>query len=279
MVGREFQFRKKRELGEIINDSFEFLKEEIRPVFQLIIPYVLPFILLYGGLQVYVQMKFINAIDFSDPESLLGNIGPVYLNVLLSSLFAVFVQSLLVGTFYSYLEVYIRKGKNNFDLEEIKPVLFSNTLVALGANLILYFLVLLGVFMCILPGIYFANTLSPLVMVLLFEKKNITDGFSWTWRLVHSQWWQTFLLNLLGVVITYVAGFVVSIPTQLTESGAQVVGIEATTSTGFPDWYWVLIGISTVVSTIFWLVPYTFLAFQYFNLKERNDPEPPAQQF
>jgi hypothetical protein len=38
------------------------------------------------------------------------------------------------------------------------------------------------------------------------------------------------------------------------------------TPTEFPDWYWVLIGISTVVSSILYIIPYTFLAFQYFNL-------------
>lgn len=275
MAEKEFQFEKKRELVEIISDSFDFLKAEIKPVSRLIIPHVLPFILLYGGLQVYVQMNLLESIDFTDPDSFLGNIGPVYLNILFSSLFAVFVQSLLVGTFYSYLEFYVKKGKNNFDLEEIKPVLFSNTLIALGANIALYFLVILGVLMCILPGIYIANSLSPVVMILLFERKNITDGFVQTWKLVNVNWWNTFLLNLLGVVIIYLAGFIVTLPTSFVGTESMVIGAE-TTVTDFPNWHWALVGLSTVVSSILWLVPYTFLSFQYFNLKERMNSNPPV---
>jgi hypothetical protein len=268
MTGREFKFQKRRELGEIISDSFEFLKSEIRPVFRLILPYVFPFVLLYGGLQVYVQMIILNNVDFSDPESLLGNIGPVYLNIFFSSLFAVFVQSLLVGTYYSYLEFYIKKGRNNIDFEEIKSTLFPNTLIALGANFVLYFLVILGVFMCILPGIYIANTLSPLVMVLFFERKNLSESIVRTLKLVQLQWWNTFVLNLLGIIIIYLAVFILTLPANFIAGNNQTIGAEVL-SADIPDWQWVVIGISNAISALLWLIPYTFLAFQYFNLKER----------
>ena len=279
MSDKEIQFQKVRETGEIINDSFEFLREEIRPVSKLILRYVLPFILVYGGLQVYIQMKVLGSIDFSDPESFLGDIGPIYTNILLASLFAVFVQSLLAGTFYSYVEIYVRKGKGNFDPADIGPALFSNTLVALGANLLLYFITLIGVILCILPGIYFANSLSPLVIVLFMEKKGLADALSRTWRLVHTQWWNTFLLNVLGVVIIYAAGFVVTLPASFVGGMSAAGGFQGDKITTFPDWYWVLSGLSTVVSALLWVVPYTFLAFQYFNLKERNAPAPPAEDF
>lgn len=277
MTDKNIQFQKVRELGEIIGDSFEFLKEEFRPLSKLILQYVFPFILMYGGLQVYVQMKVIGSIDFSDPEGLFNNIGPLYMNILLSSLFAVFVQSLLIGTFYSYLQLYIEKGKGNFSLEDVSPVLFPNTLKALGASFVLYFLVLLGVMMCILPGIYLANSLSPLVMVLLFEKKSLADALVRTWKLVHTGWGNTFVLNLLAVVIVYAAGFVVTLPNFFTGTG-EVIGGQGAGSNEVSTISWVLVGLSTVVSSLFWIVPFTFLAFQYFNLRERNEPAPPAHQ-
>lgn len=272
MIEREIQFQKKRELGEIISDSFEFIKQEFRSLGKLILQYVLPFILLYGGLQVYVQMKVFTSIDFSDSEWIFSNLGPLYMNILLSSLFAVFVQALLIGTYYSYIVIYIKKGKNNFTLEDISAVLFPNTLKALGASFVVYFLVLIGVIMCVLPGIYFANSLSPLVMVLLFEKKSIAHALSRTWKLVHTDWWNTFVLNLLGVVIIYVAGFIVTLPGMLFGQNNMVPGGQQAGATDFSAWYWIIVGLSTIVSALFWIVPFTFLAFQYFNLRERNEP-------
>ena len=129
MADKEIQFRKRREIGDIFTDSLQFLKQEYRPLSKLIGIYVLPFILLYGFVQVFIQKNVISQFDFSNPETLVANIGPMYMNLLLFSLFGLFVQSLLAATYYSYVEVYIKKGRGNFDLSEIltKSTLVSRT--------------------------------------------------------------------------------------------------------------------------------------------------------
>ena len=86
---------------------------------------------------VYLQKNFISKIDFTDPEAFLAVIGPVYLNVFLFSLLGLFVQSLLIATYYSYIEVYVKKGKGNFDFSDITPYLFSNGLMAIGASIVI----------------------------------------------------------------------------------------------------------------------------------------------
>ncbi len=125
MIQKEIEFRKKREMGDIFTDSFEFIRQEIKPISKLVAIYVLPFLILYGFVQIYLQKNVISKIDFTDTEALLENIGPVYLNVFIFALFGLFVQSLLIATYYSYIEVYIKKGKGNFDLS-----VFSQTILA-----------------------------------------------------------------------------------------------------------------------------------------------------
>jgi hypothetical protein len=276
MEQKEIQFRKKRELGEIISDSFEFLKQEHKPLLRLIAIYVLPFLILYGIVQVQVQIKILGGVDFTNPETLMENLGPIYSNVFITSLFSLFVLSLLAATFYSYLEIYIKKGKGNFELSEISSRLFNNGLIALGANLLLFIAVTFGVLLCILPGIYFANTFSLVLMIAIFEKRGISEAFSQSWNLVNKQWWNTFLLNILAVVIIWLIGFFVSLPVILFGVGNSIVGLQETGPIDQPLWYWILNGLSTVVAAIFYVVPYTFLAFQYFNLKERFLPESPT---
>ncbi len=276
MSDKNIQFRKKRELGEIVSDSFEFLKLEIKPISRLILIYVLPFVLIYGGLQVFVQMKISGSIDFSNSEELLANIVPLYKNIFLSSLFGLFVQSLLIGTYYSYIEMYIKKGKGNFTVSDISAGLFSNTLLALGANFVLFVIVLIGVILCILPGIYFANSLSLVVIIFIFEKKGIGSAFTRTWQLVHTQWLNTLLINILGILVVYAAGFVLSIPAMFSGASSAFFSLKETGSLDYPTYYWVLMVLSTVVSSLLWIIPYTFLAFQFFNLNERNSATPPV---
>lgn len=267
------EFRKKRELSEIITDSVQFLKQEYKPLSQLILRYVVPFLILYAVVQVNFQMKIFGSLDLSDPEALMENIGPFYLNIFLFSLFGIFIQSLLIGTFYSYLEVYIKKGKGNFELSEITPVLFSNGLIALGAGLVWFLISMIGLTLCLVPGFYFANTFSLVVFISLFERKGLSNAMSRSWNMVNSQWWNTLLLNIVAIVIVWVAGFVLSLPIVLAGTGNAVLGVAESGTIDQPQWYWVATGVISVISSLFWIVPYTFLAFQYFNIEERENPK------
>lgn len=269
MIDKEIQFRKKRELDEIISDTFKFLNQEKRILLKLIINYVLPFIILYALALFYFQKNIFSKINISDTEKLLSNIGPVYLNLALFTLFGVFVQSLLVGTFYSYLEIYIKKGKGNFELSEVTSLLFSNGLLALRAGIFIYVAILLGTIMCILPGIYFANTFSIAAFVFIFEKQGFNNAVIRSAKLVNSFWWNTFILNFTGIVLIWAVGFVFTIPSLIAGISVNIFELNGVVQPDLPTWFWILNGVSTIFSSVLWIIPYTFLAFQYFNLEER----------
>lgn len=269
MIEKEIQFRKTREIGDIFSDSFEFIRQEIKPVSKLIGIYVFPFLLLYGLVQVYLQKNVISRFDFSNPDTFLENIGPIYLNMFLFSLFGLFIQSLLIAAYYSYIEVYIEKGKGNFDLSEITPHLFSNGLLAIGGSILLFFLVMIGVVLCIIPGIYFANTYSLIFFILIFEKKGFGSAFSRSSSLIKLQWWNTLLMNIVGIIIIWTVGLIMSIPTMITGLTKNIFN-PGLTPVEYPDWYWVMIAFSSIVSSVLYIIPYTFLAFQYFNLDEET---------
>ena len=281
MLNNEIKFRKIRNTSEIVYDSFRFLKNEYKTIFKLISSYVLPFLILNAILQVHVQRKILGKIDIYDTEALMANFGPVYLNFFLVSLFALFVQSLLIGAFYTYLEAYIKEGKGNFELSDITPRLFSNSLQALTANIVLFALVLMGAMLCILPGIYFGNSFSILVFVFLFEKNKLGQSMQRAFRLVHVQWWNTLLINITGIAIFYFAGAILSLPSALLDNGTPT-GLPETeiVSAGYSVSYWVWTGISSVITSLSWVILYTFLALQYFNLDERAKIKfPPAQTY
>jgi len=272
MTETQIEFRKKREIGDIFTDSFKFLKLEIRPLTRLMGIYAFPFIILYGIVQVYVQKNILGNIDLSDMENMMSNLGPMYLNIFLFSLFGLFIQALVIATFYTYIEAYVKKGKGNFELSDITPELFNNGLLAIGASLAVYVMVLFGLILCIVPGIYFANTLSPVIIILLFERKGIAAALTRSAFLVNRQWWNTFLINIVGLLIIWTVSFVFSIPGMLAGFTISLTD-PVTTPVNYPEWYWVLSGISTIVSSVFYIIPYTFIAFQYFNLDEITKPE------
>ena len=277
MIENGINFRKKRELGEIITDSFKFLKQEIKPISRLLVIYVLPFIVIYSILQVHIEKKLLLNVDLNDIDMLKANVGPIYSNILMVYFFGLFVQSLLAATFYSFVEVYIKKGKGNFDLSEITPRLFANGLLALGASLVFFGLVFLGAFMFVVPGIYALNTFSLLVIIVIFERRGIANALARSWSLVNYKWWNTFAINLLALALILAINFILSLPALSSGINASLLK-GAQTETAYPEWYWVLNGVSTGITTLLFIIPFTFIAFQYFNLDERTKPTPPPGQ-
>ncbi len=101
---------------------------------------------------------------------------------------------------------------------------------------------------------------------VIFEKKGIGHAFSISWKLVRTQWWQTLFLIIIGLAITWAVGIVLSTTSLLINPNPVEIGAEQ------PQSHWIIMGITTVISSLFWVFPYTFLAFQYFNLNERVNP-------
>ena len=93
-----------------------------------------------------------------------------------------------------------------------------------------------------------------------------------------SQWWNTFLLNLISLIFIWVVGFILTIPATLAGVTSTIFGVQETSMLDYPDWFWVLTGISTIVTSLLWIIPATFLAMQYFNLDERTKPKNPFKE-
>jgi len=276
MENKEIRFQKVRDLGQIMSDSFDFIKQEIRPLSRVILIYVLPFVILYAGAQVYFQRNVLVHFDLGDPESIMANIGPFYSNLFIFIFFGLFIQSLLAGTYFTYIEAYVKMGKDKFALTDISGHLFHNSLLAFVSSLVFTFVAFLGALFFIVPGIYFANSLSLMVFISVFNKKGIGQAFARSWGLVRLQWWNTFLLNLIGLLIVYAVGVVFSLPATVMGVAGGVAAATDSPLT-YPDWYWVLTAISSAVTSVLLIIPFTFQAFQYFNLEERVKPKKDIQ--
>ncbi len=264
------KLKKTREMGDVLSDSFLFIKNEFKPLGRLSLIYVLPFFIVFAYVQVLLQQKMVGITNTGNPEEIFANLRPLYSSVFISWGFSVFVQALFMGVIYSYIEAYVNKGKGNFTLQDITGNLFSNTLLILGTVIVMVIVSMLGFILCFLPGIYLANTFSVAGIISVMEKKGISHAFSRSWKLVNSQWFNTFGINLLGLIIIMVMGFILAIPTMVTGFSNSFFNTLQGEPVDYPQWYWIMIGVTTVISSFFYIIPYVFIAFQYFNLDEHT---------
>ena len=142
----------------------------------------------------------------NDPEYLIESLKPLYKNIFIVSSFSIFVQTLFMGVVYSYIALYAEKGKGNFTLQDVTDRIFSNSLMLLGVVVIAITISFLGLMLCFLPGIYFANTFSVAAIAIVVEKKGIGQALSRSWKLVNFQWLNTFVVNLVGLLFILATG-------------------------------------------------------------------------
>ena len=266
---KEIEFRKSREVSFVLSDSFQFLKQEYKTIIRLTSIYILPFLILYAVANVYFQRDIIWKLDIADNEKLIEQLKPHYLRFFIVALFEVFVQSMMIAVYYSFIEVYVKKGKGNFDFSEVSQLLFSNGSLIITASIAFFVIVCFGLILCVVPGIFFANLLSLSFICLIMEKNGVGNALTRSSNLVRSQWWNTFLVNIVGLIIVYAANWLITIIFNAFGLNIDIFGKENRMNE-YPDWFLYVTGIKIVLASLFYLIPYTFLAFQYFSLDEQS---------
>jgi hypothetical protein len=270
---KNIEFRLKRETGDIIQTTLSFLRSEYKQLGKLIAIYVLPFMVLYAITQVFLQIKLTEAagaLSELEPENLMAELGGLYGNLLLIIFFNVFVQSLLVALVYSYIQVYLQRGRGNISDTEVTALLFPNSGKALITGFFASIMSLMGLTLCLLPGIIIANSLSLAIFIAIFENKGLGYSFLRSWALVKRQWWATFALNVIGILFVWLASITISLPAVFYDAFSGNVASEPAV---IPQWRWWVSGLSVVGSSVTAVVVFIFLALQYFNLTEREKEE------
>lgn len=266
------EFRKPRDFSAVVSDSFVFLKQEFASILQIFAIYVLPFVLLYAGAQIWYQSNILAKMQIDDPEFMIDHLGQFYLSLFVLILLGVLVQGMFLGTFYTFVKAYIERGKANFTVQEISQDFFSNSLRALGGSLIVTVMVIFGMIFCIIPGIYLANILSPLVFILVFEGGSFSAAYRRSVKLVNRRWWNTFAVNLVGM------GFVLAVIIVFSLIGS-LAGVsngtlaEPMAKAEYSWWYWLFYGVNSVFGLFAYIIPATFIVLQYFSLAQADGAE------
>lgn len=273
MESTKLKLMKIRDFGEVLNVSFQFLKNERKQLGTLLLHYFVPFLVIFSALQTYSQTKIMGLMKNINPENFTESYLSLFSSPLIIAnyLFQILILTMLLGILYSYFDLYLKKGQGNFTLSDITPLLFQNSIKALGISIILSITFVIGFVMCFVPGIFLANSLSLATFAFLIEKKGISNAMSRSWTLVKTQWWNTLLINIIGIIIIFSISYIISLPLTIFTATKTVLNLKSGTEIDFPTWYFIAQGIISMISTVLYVIPYTFIAFQYFNLVEREE--------
>ncbi len=267
MYKSNLEFKKQRDFGEKINSTFTFWRQNFSKLGYALLLYAAPFFIL-----AFVLLSFLINNIFISMNQYIGAGNDLAASTVI--FYGVFIILMMLGytmvicVLYSYIKLYVEKGKDNFDLNDIWELAHENYLKTLLLQIIYGVLITLGFILCIIPGIYLMVALFPVFFIAIFEEAGISASFKRSFSLHKGYWWQTFALLL---VIYLIIGFISQIFVLPPYFAAFFMAFNDFSPKTIMYVVLAFIFIYLIGMMLVNTIPLIIIAFQYFNIVEAKE--------
>lgn len=265
------EFKKQRELGEILSDTFKFIRENYKNAFKLFFKLVGPAFLLLVAAVTYYAWATLGGGLFSangiDSSNFIISAGLLFLAYIL-------YFACMTGTVNHMILSYIHNNGKIIDAE-VSSGLKNDLGKILLLSVITGILLVAGFIFFIIPGIYLFVPLSLVTAILVFRRNGVMDSIAESFQLIKNNWWMTFASILCVTVIVYLIGLVFQIPALVyifvRAFTVASEGSAANPQEMFGTGYVIVNTISSAIQYfVYSILPIGF-AFIYFNLNEKQN--------
>lgn len=212
------QFKKQRELGEMISDVFAFLRNEYKPFFTLILQITLPYLILF-----FVGLGFM-LYSFGDLTSVLEGASTFdteemgFLTLGISILVLVIAGIMVYALAYSATLHYVKSYTENngtINTSQVKTEVKNTFWSFIGLSILKGLALFVGFMLCFLPGVYLVVPMAVVFCIMIFENKSVMDAFSDSFKFVKDEWWMSFLTLFVVTLLIGVIIFVLNLPATI----------------------------------------------------------------
>ncbi|MFT3904603.1 MAG: hypothetical protein QM727_15635 [Niabella sp.] len=214
MASTTFSLRGIRDFSSNINDTFLFIKQEVKPFFKGLLMIVGPFFLLsailigigYGRLMGLALSSSANTSRINESE-----LFPMT-STLIFYVLVIVCQAALTTYVAAYFKAYEDNRNQSPSFAQIWTVFGKNFLRILLYSLLFLILIGIGVIFCIVPGIYLSVLLAPFGFIMVQEEQY---SLSYVWErctdLLRGVFWPTLGLYIVVYFISSSVGSIVGL--------------------------------------------------------------------
>lgn len=268
----QIEFRKLRELGEVINDTFLFIRQNFKPLLRVFIYLCGFFMLATMILAIFQQIQMQDTIrsiqtNKSNPFSFDRYTEVFSVSYFLVILFSMANYAAIETTVLCYIILYIKNGNESPTLEQVWAYFKYYYFRLLLSTIPLVLLMIIGFALCLIPGIYIFPAISLIFPIMIFENSTLGYGFGRSFNLLKDHWWVTAGTMLIIWIITYATMSLAAMP-------AFFIGIVKGFSAGSVTLSTTVIIITTVIQyvcQVFMILPIIGASLCYFNLVEHKE--------
>ncbi|MBL4675341.1 MAG: hypothetical protein JKY70_03925 [Mucilaginibacter sp.] len=269
------ELAKTRDFGEIINDTFTFIKQNFKELIKN--AYLFCGVLFLAGalltsLQQYKMMK-----AFEDVQQ---QTTPTYDSVNGTTMFGVnyfiglflimLAGTLLTLSVISYMALYKQKGSIKPTSAEVWAYIKYYVGRSLLNTLVMIILLPLAFVLCIVPGFYLAPIIALILPIIVFENGSFSYAFNRSFQLIKNNWWLTAGAMFVSWIIAYFIMAAISLPASII--GMSTILFRPTTALHNMGLAAVIVTVLVqMVAMLVYIVPTVTLSLCYFNLAETKE--------
>ncbi|MEO8232210.1 MAG: hypothetical protein ABI638_07995 [Ignavibacteriota bacterium] len=266
MNPKKIEFQQYRDFGQVLSATFEFLRENFKPLGKALIFLVGPFILLCGIFCGLYQKDIFSFTPTSTSLSQFGISFGVYV------LFSFLTLMMLVNTIYSYIIIYLKsEDESMIEVDDVWNVVKKNVLKIILLSIGYTIITILAFILVIIPGIYVSITLMMIYIVAINEDKGFFDAMSRCFYLIKNKWWFTFGLLIVLSLIQGFMSFLFQIPQYI---AMFFVAFNSFDGSGMNSTTEIIFIVTTIISSfsfLFYSISFVGIAFHYFSLVEQKE--------
>lgn len=264
------EFKKQRELGDIITVTFQFIRENYKNLFNHIYTFVGPFFILVIAAVGY----YTYSVAGSPLEAITGASGNFLISFPILAVSLLLFYAALYGTILHYIKSYINNHGRVEEFEVKKGVhkdFFNLFLLFVLTGI----LVIAGLILLILPGIYIMVPLALAGTILVFKDFSVTESISYSFTLVKDHWWMTFITLFVIWLLVYIIGLVFQVPLiiyTVIKTLTMVQEGSVADAASYADWVFITLNVlASVIQYLLSTITVISVAFIYFNLNEHKN--------
>ncbi|WP_461629920.1 glycerophosphoryl diester phosphodiesterase membrane domain-containing protein [Labilibaculum euxinus] len=265
-----FKFEKKRDFGELFNDTFLFIKYNFKNLLMGMIYFVIPFALLQGialGVYQYEALSTLSSRPSSNPFAAMQG---AMSSMLITYLFTMITYTFSMAFVFQYIKLYKASENNEVKLKQVWKSMLGVAPKIFLSMFVIGFLSGLGFIFLLIPGIYLMICFSLVIPIIIFQGDSLSEALSSCFSLIKNNWWQTFGFLLILGLIAGALQFIFQIPTTIYQGMAGFHMVQNGASSASQSLSILFSIIQAMGACFMQVIPFTGIGILYFSLVEQK---------
>ena len=271
MAEEKVVLRKVRDFGENLNDTFLFIRQNLKPLLMSFFAICGVFMLgkaIFSG--IYQSHSFALLDQFRKPPSMWSNgnmfeslFTPEYFLLIIFSWLSFIAMRVVLA---AYIKYYAENDGAIPSIEQVWPIFRKYFFRVFIYSIPVGLLIGVGTICCLAPGVYLAVVFVPFDMILVVEDLSFGEAFARCFTIIKENFWISFAIYLVAGIVYYFSSLIVSLVAGLfiglaTYFTTKSIGTTAGVVTSFLN----------IFAGAFYIIFFVSSALQYFNLVELHD--------